>query len=90
MFLHKIVSDKNIIIDDNTNFSYNEHLNMAKKIIELSKADIKNILKIKKKPKNVFPSIDFIFQMKNKKKIISIQAISVILKAIPIKFQILL
>ena len=67
MFLHKIVSDKNIIIDDNTNFSYNEHLNMAKKIIELSKAEIKNILKIKKKPKNVFPSIDFIFLTEEQK-----------------------
>ena len=67
MFLHKIVSDKNIIIDDNTNFSYNEHLNMAKKIIELSKAEIKNILKIKKKQKNVFPSIDFIFLTEEQK-----------------------
>ena len=44
MFLHKLVSNKNIIIDDNTNFSYNEHLNMAKKIIELSNEEIKNIL----------------------------------------------
>ena len=67
MFLHKLVSNKNIIIDDNTNFSYNEHLNMAKKIIELSKAEIKNILKIKKKQKNVFPSIDFIFLTEEQK-----------------------
>ena len=61
MFLHKIVSDKNIIIDDNTNFSYNEHLNMAKKIIELSKAEIKNILKIKKKTKKRISIYRFYF-----------------------------
>ena len=67
MFLHKLVSNKNIIIDDNTNFSYNEHLNMAKKIIELSNEEIKNILKKGKSLNNILPSIDFIFLTEEQK-----------------------
>ncbi len=31
MFLHYLVKDKDIIIDSNTVFSYNEHLDLAKK-----------------------------------------------------------
>ena len=61
MLLHKLVSNKEIIIDENTNFSYNEHLNMSKKIIELYNVEIKNILRKSNKSNNVLPSIDFIF-----------------------------
>ena len=61
MFFHKLVSNKEIIIDDNCNFSYNEHLKLSKKIIELNNFEIKNILKKSKKSDNVLPSIDFIF-----------------------------
>ena len=62
MFLHQLVKDKDIIIDTNTIFSYNEHLNLAKKIINFSNPETKNyVLLIPKPKKTVFPNIDFIF-----------------------------
>ena len=62
MFLHKIVKDKYILIDSNTVFSYNEHLNLAKKIIGYSNPEAKKkILKMPKPKKTIFPNIDFIF-----------------------------
>ena len=67
MFFHKLVSNKDIIIDDNCNFSYNEHLKLSKKIIELNNFEIKNILKKSKKSNNVLPSIDFIFLTEEQK-----------------------
>ena len=67
MFFHKLVSNKDIIIDDNCNFSYNEHLKLSKKIIELNNFEIKNILKKSKKSDNVLPSIDFIFLTEEQK-----------------------
>ena len=67
MFIHELVSDKDIIIDDNTNFSYNEHLKMSKKVIELSNEVIKNIIKKSKNSKSVLPSIDFIFLTEEQK-----------------------
>ena len=64
LFLHQLVTNKEIIIDANTNFSYNEHLNMSKKIIEQSK----NIFWIKQKnSRSVLPSIDFIFLTEEQK-----------------------
>ena len=67
-YLHKLVTNKNIIIDDNTNFSYNEHLNMSKKIIEQNIVEIKNnFLNKPKNSKNVLPSIDFIFLSEEQK-----------------------
>ena len=60
-YLHQLVSNKDIIIDMNTKFSYNEHLNMSKKIIAQSILEIKNILKKGKKSKGVLPPIEFIF-----------------------------
>ena len=33
VFLHQLVTNKDIIIDENTKFSYSENLNMSKKII---------------------------------------------------------
>ena len=63
-FLHKLVSGKDIIIDNNDNnaFSYNEHLKLAKKIIEDSNfKDNYLYRKQKKQQKNGFPPIDFIF-----------------------------
>ena len=59
--MHQLVTNKDIIIDDNTIFSYNEHLNMCKKIIDQSNLDINKILKESKKSKGVLPSADFIF-----------------------------
>ena len=62
MFLHHLVQEKDIIIDSNTIFSYNEHLNLAKKIINFSNPETMNLLRKKPKlSKTVFPSIEFIF-----------------------------
>ena len=68
MFLHKLVKDKDIIIDINTVFSYNEHLNLAKKIIQFSNPETKKIVMKSLKPKNtIFPNIDFIFLTEDQK-----------------------
>ena len=68
MFLHKLVKDKDIIIDINTIFSYNEHLNLAKKIIQFSNPETKKIVMKLLKPKStVFPNIDFIFLNEDQK-----------------------
>ena len=62
MFLHHLVKEKDIIIDSNTIFSYNEHLDLAKKIINFSNPETKYLVKkIPKLTKFVFPTIDFIF-----------------------------
>ena len=62
MFLHQLVKDKDIIIDSNTIFSYNEHLNLAKKIIQFSDKEARNLVNIRPKmEKTIFPGIDFIF-----------------------------
>ena len=62
MFLHKLVKDKDIIIDSNTSFSYNEHLNLAKKIIQFTNPDKKKLILNLPKPKNtIFPNINFIY-----------------------------
>ena len=68
MYLHELVTDKKLIINSNNNFSFNEHWNMSKKIIEQSKLEIKTIfLKKQKKSKSVLPSIDFIFLKEEEK-----------------------
>ena len=68
MFLHQLVKEKDIIIDSNTLFSYNEHLELAKQIIKFSKPETKNyVLSIPKLHKTVFPDIDFIFLTENEK-----------------------
>ena len=60
LFLHKIVDDKDIIIDSNIVFSYNEHINLAKKILKLSNPETISLLRKMVKPKNnVFPFVDF-------------------------------
>ena len=60
--LHELIKDKDIIIDTNTIFSYKEHLNLAKKIIQFSYPQTKKIDMNLIKPKNtIFPNIDFIF-----------------------------
>ena len=68
MYLHKLVKDKDIIIDSNTVFSYNEHLNLAKKIIQFSNPETKKIVFNLAKPKNtIFPNINFIFLTEDQK-----------------------
>ena len=53
MFIHRLATDKDIIINDDLNFSYNDHINLAKKILKSSnhkKLDlIKKITNPKKK-----------------------------------------
>jgi hypothetical protein len=61
-FLHRLATNKDIIIDDNTNFPYNEHINLSKKILELSNLKKIELTKIMTNPKmNKLPSADFIF-----------------------------
>ena len=65
-FLHIFINDKNFIIDNNNNsFTYEEHLNLAKKIFNSSNLKIKYLLEKKntnqKPKKTIFPPIDFIF-----------------------------
>ena len=68
VFLHQLVTNKDIIIDENTKFSYSEHLNMSKKIIEQSNLDKKKIfLKKRKNSKFAFPSINFMFLSEEQK-----------------------
>ena len=59
--MHQLVTNEEIIIYDNTNFSYEDHLNMSKKIVEQSISEIKNILSKPKNWKSRLPYIDFIF-----------------------------
>ena len=62
IFLHKLATNKDIIIDDNSNFPYNEHINLSKKILELSNLKKIELTKIMTNPKmNKLPSADFIF-----------------------------
>ena len=62
LFLHELATDKDIIIDSNTVFSYEDHINLAKKIIEFSNPKTKNFILKLKKPKNIiFPFLYFIF-----------------------------
>ena len=80
-FLHQLVTNKDIIIDANTSFSYNEHLNMSKKIIEKSNFCIKNnILKKPKNSKMVLLPIHFMFLSEEQKENILVQVILVILE----------
>ena len=68
LYLHHLIDDKDIILDNNTLFSYNEHLNLAKKIIQFSNPLTKElILKMKKSKKYKFPFLDFIFLKEEEK-----------------------
>lgn len=63
-FLHQITNDNSIIIDGGNSFSYQDHLNLAKKIFDASNLKAKylsekhNTIKVKR---NLFPSIEFLF-----------------------------
>ena len=51
MFIHQLVTDKYCIIDDESNFSYNDHINLSKKIInflDIKKLELINKINIKK------------------------------------------
>ena len=68
LFIHQLASDKDIIINDDLNFSYNDHINLAKKILKSS--NIKNLNLIKNmanQKKNKLPSPEFIFLTEEEK-----------------------
>lgn len=68
MFLHQLIKEKDIIIDSNSIFSYNEHLDLAKKIIKFYNPETKNLVrKMPKLAKTIFPNIDFIFLNESEK-----------------------
>lgn len=67
-FLHRLINDNDIIIDDKTSFSYDDHINLSKKIIQFYDPKTKDLVsKIPKQEKNVFPNIDFIFLSEKEK-----------------------
>jgi len=67
-FLHHYSPDKDIIIESNAEFTYNDHLNLAKKILERYNPKTINFLRSMKKPeKNIFPTIDFIYLSEEEK-----------------------
>ena len=57
IFLHELITDEDIIINNDTKFSYDDHLNLAKKILNLY--NIKNF-RYQNNIKSVFPPISFI------------------------------
>ena len=62
MFLHQLCDNKDIIIDDNVIFTYDDHINLAKKLMHYSNSKIKKEILNMEKPKNIiFPFIDFIY-----------------------------
>ena len=69
MFLYKLVKDKDNIIDSDMIFSYNEHLNLAKRIIQFSNPEeTKKIISSLSNPKKtVFPNVDFLFLSEEQK-----------------------
>ena len=68
LFLHRYSSDKDIIINSNTEFTYNDHINLAKKILDIyNPKTIKLLQEIKKPEKNIFPTIDFIYLSEEEK-----------------------
>ena len=67
VYLHQLVMDDDLIINDNNNFSYRDQLDMSKKIIEQSSLCIKNLLSQPKNWKSRLPYLDFIFLSEEEK-----------------------
>ena len=62
IFLHKYINNNDTIINNNDDFTYNAHINLAKKIINSSLMEVKYLIqKMKKLNQNIFPTINFIF-----------------------------
>jgi hypothetical protein len=67
-FLHQLIDDKDIIINNISDFSYDEHINLSKKIIRFFDPQTKDKVQKKVRPKNIkFPFIDFIFLKEEEK-----------------------
>ena len=68
MFLHQLVDEQDIIIEDNMIFTYDDHINLAKKLIHYSSPKIKQKILNMKKPKNIIlPFFDFIYLSEEEK-----------------------
>ena len=68
LFLHELVSENDIIIDSNNVFAYDDHIKLAKKIIDFYNPKTKNFIIQLKKPKNIkLPFLDFIFLSEKEK-----------------------
>ena len=68
IFLHQLKDEKDIIIDDNIIFTYDDHIYLAKKIIQYSNPKIKDsFLKMQKPKKIIFPFFDFIYLTEEEK-----------------------
>ena len=64
IFLHELITDEDIIINNDTKFSYDDHINLAKKILNLY--NIKNF-RYQNDIKVVFPPISFIYLSEEEK-----------------------
>ena len=68
IYLHQYINNNDIIINNNNDFTYNDHINLAKKIIDSYKTEIKHLIeKMNKIKKRIFPSIDFILLSEEEK-----------------------
>ena len=67
VYLHQLIMDDDLIINDDNNFSHSDHFNMSKKIIEQSIPYIKNLLSQPKKWKSRLPYLDYIFLSEEEK-----------------------
>ena len=67
-FLHQLANDDDIILDSERDFTYNQHLNLSKKILKLSNPeDIEILRKMEKPKKKVFPPVEYIFMSEEEK-----------------------
>ena len=68
MFLHQLQDEKDITINDDKIFTYDDHINLAKKIIQYSNPKTKDLfLKMQKPKKIIFPFFDFIYLSEEEK-----------------------
>ena len=68
IFLHQLINEEDIIIDNNLIFSYNDHISLAKKIINYTDPKTKALILKMPKPKNIiFPFLDFIYLSEKEK-----------------------
>ena len=67
VYLHQLIMDDDLIINDDNNFSHRDHFNMSKKIIEKSIPYIISVLSQPKKWNSRLPYIDFIFLSEEQK-----------------------
>ena len=67
LFIHQLASDKDIIINDDLNFSYNDHINLSKKILNLPNIKKLNLIKMTNPKKNILSSEEFKFLTEEEK-----------------------